>query len=332
MGVQTEMELAFAGADQLCAPMLGRADHLPVPQRDALRTAFGLTAGPPPDRFLVGLAVLSLLAEVAGDEPLICLVDDEQWLDHASAQALGFVARRLAANPVGLVFAAREPSAELAGLPELEVGGLGEVDARALLEEALAGPIDAQIRDQIVAETQGNPLALLELPRGLSPAELAGGFGLPAEQPGATPLSERISESFRRQLEALPSPSRLLLLLAAAEPYGDLPLVWRAAGRLGIPVQAAAPAVDAGLVEFGERVRSGIRCCARRRTCRRRSRTGGPCTARWPRSPTRRRRRSAGPGTGPRPRPGPTRRSRRSWSGRRAGPRPAAGWPRRRRS
>ena len=229
MGVQTEMELAFAGLHQLCAPMLGRADHLPVPQRDALRTAFGLTAGPPPDRFLVGLAVLSLLAEVAGDEPLICLVDDEQWLDHASAQALGFVARRLAADPVGLVFAAREPSAELSGLPELEVGGLGEVDARALLEEALAAPIDAQIRDQIVAETQGNPLALLELPRGLSPAELAGGFGLPAEQPGATPLSERISESFRRRLEALPSPSRQLLLLAAAEPYGDLPLVWRAA-------------------------------------------------------------------------------------------------------
>ena len=255
VGVQTEMELAFAGLHQLCAPMLDRADHLPVPQRDALRTAFALTAGPPPDRFLVGLAVLSLLAEVAGDEPLICLVDDEQWLDHASAQALGFVARRLAADPVGLVFAAREPGAELAGLPELEVGGLGEVDARALLEEALAAPIDAQIRDQIVAETQGNPLALLELPRGLSPAELAGGFGLPAEQPGATPLSERISESFRRQLEALPSPSRLLLLLAAAEPYGDLPLVWRAAGRLGIPVQAAAPAVDAGLVEFGARVR-----------------------------------------------------------------------------
>ena len=198
--------------------------------------------------------MLSLLSEVAGEQPLICLVDDEQWLDHASAQALGFVARRLAADPVGLVFAAREPGAELAGLPELEVGGLGEVDARALLESALAGPMDARIRDQIVAETQGNPLALLELPRGLSPAELAGGFGLPRNS-GATPLSERIAESFRRQLEALPSPSRRLLLLAAAEPYGDLSLVWRAAGRLGIPVQAAAPAVDAGLVEFGARVR-----------------------------------------------------------------------------
>ena len=254
-GVQTEMELAFAGLHQLCAPMLGRAEHLPVPQRDALRTAFGLAAGPPPDRFLVGLAALSLLSEVAAERPLICLVDDEQWLDQASAQALGFVARRLAADPVGLVFAAREPGAELAGLPELEVGGLRESDARALLDSALAGPLDDRVRDQIVAEAQGNPLALLELPRGLSPAELAGGFGLPGAQPGAMPLSERIAESFRRQLEALPEPSRRLLLLAAAEPYGDLPLILRAAGQLGIPVQAAAPAVDAGLVEFGTRVR-----------------------------------------------------------------------------
>jgi DNA-binding CsgD family transcriptional regulator len=250
-GVQSEMELAFAGLHQLCAPMLGRAAQLPVPQRDALRIAFGQAAGPPPDRFLVGLAVLSLLSEVAGEQPLICLIDDVQWLDHASAQALGFVARRLAADPVGLVFAAREPGAALAGLPKLEVGGLREDDARALLDSALAGPIDARVRDRIVAETQGNPLALLELPRGLTPAELAGGFGLP----GAVPLPERIEESFRRQLEALPAQSRRLLLLAAAEPYGDLPLVWRAAGRLGIPVAAAAPAVDAGLVEFGARVR-----------------------------------------------------------------------------
>ena len=250
-GVQSEMELAFAGLHQLCAPMLGRAGQLPVPQRDALRIAFGLAAGPPPDRFLVGLAVLSLLSEVAGEQPLICLIDDEQWLDHASAQALGFVARRLGADPVGLVFAAREPGAALAGLPELKVEGLREDDARALLDSVLAGPLDDRVRDRIVAETEGNPLALLELPRGLSPAELAGGFGLP----GAVPLSERIAESFRRQLEALPAQSRRLLLLAAAEPYGDLPLVWRAAGRLGIPVQAAAPAVDAGLVEFGARVR-----------------------------------------------------------------------------
>jgi DNA-binding CsgD family transcriptional regulator len=254
-GVQSEMELAFAGLHQVCAPMLGRGGHLPGPQHEALRTAFGLAGGPPPDRFLVGLAALGLLSEMAGEQPLICLVDDMQWLDRASAQALGFVARRLAADPVGLVFGAREPGRELAGLPELEIGGLGERDARALLDSALAGPLDDRVVDQIVAETQGNPLALLELPRGLSPAELAGGFGLPGALPGAAPLSERIAGSFRRQLEALPEPSRRLLLLAAAEPYGDLPLIWRAAGRLGIPAAAASPAVDAGLVEFGTRVR-----------------------------------------------------------------------------
>ena len=173
-GVQSEMELAFAGLHQLCAPMLGHLDGIPGPQQDALRTAFGLAAGPPPDRFFVGLAVLSLLSEVAAERPLICVIDDEQWLDRASAQALGFVARRLAADPVGLVFAAREPGSELAGLPELEVDGLRDADARALLASALAAPLDARVRDLIIAETRGNPLALLELPRGLTPAELGG--------------------------------------------------------------------------------------------------------------------------------------------------------------
>ena len=247
VGVQSEMELAFAGLHQLCAPLLDRAECLPAPQHEALRTAFGLTAGPPPDRFFVGLAVLSLLSEVAGERPLICLIDDEQWMDQASAQALGFAARRLAADPVGLVFAAREPGAELAGLPELDVERTGEEDARALLDSALAGPLDAQVRDLIIAETHGNPLALLELPRGLTPAELAGGFGLP----GAAPLTGRIEDSFRRQLDALPDQTRRLLQLAAADPSGDRSLVWRAAGRLGIPVQAATSAVEAGLVEFG---------------------------------------------------------------------------------
>jgi DNA-binding CsgD family transcriptional regulator/tetratricopeptide (TPR) repeat protein len=250
-GVQSEMELAFAGLHQLCAPMLDHLHRLPAPQHDALRTAFGISAGPPPDRFLVGLAVLSLLSEVAGEQPLICLVDDEQWLDHASAQALGFVARRLAADPVGLVFSARVPGAELAGLPELGVDGLREDYARELLESALAAPLDARVRDLIVAETQGNPLALLELPRGLTPTELAGGFGLPA----AAPLSGRIEESFLRQLDALPAQTRRLLQLAAADPSGDPVLVRRTAGRLGIPVQAAAPAVEAGLIEFGPQVR-----------------------------------------------------------------------------
>ena len=250
MGVQSEMELAFAGLHQLCAPLLGRLGRLPAPQREALRTALGLSASPAPDRFLVGLAVLSLLAEAAGREPLLCLVDDEQWLDHASAQALGFASRRLAADPVGLVFAARVPGAELDGLPELTVSGLGDDDARALLESALAGPLDIRVRDLILAETQGNPLALLELPRGLSPAELAGGFGLP----GAVPLTGRIEDSFGRRLDALPDQTRRLVLLAAADPSGDPSLVWRAAARLGIPAHAATPAMEAGLVEFGSRV------------------------------------------------------------------------------
>jgi DNA-binding CsgD family transcriptional regulator len=251
-GVESEMELAFAGLHQLLSPMPDRTGRLPVPQRDALRTAFGLSAGPAPDRFLVGLAVLGLLSEVASERPLICVVDDEQWLDRASVQALGFVARRLAAEPVGLVFAARaagEELPELAGLPELAVAGLGAEDARALLDSALAGPVDARVRDLIVAETRGNPLALLELPRGVAPGELAGGFGLP----GTGSLPGRIEDSFRRQLDVLPEEARRLLQVAAADPSGDPLLVWRAAGRLGIPVQM--PAAGAALAEFGARVR-----------------------------------------------------------------------------
>ena len=250
-GVQSEMELAFAVLHQLCAPMLDRLERLPAPQRDALRTAFGLSAGPAPDRFLIGLAALGLLSEMAGERPLVCIVDDEQWLDSASAQVLAFVARRLGAESVGLVFGARVPTGDLAGLPELVIGGLREDDARALLDSALTGPLDARVRDQIVAEAHGNPLALLELPRGWTAAELAGGFGLP----GAVPLAGRIEESFRRQLGALPAQPRRLLQLAAAEPTGDPVLVWRAAGRLGICAEAAGPAVEAGLAEFGVRLR-----------------------------------------------------------------------------
>src|SRR5215469_11242649 len=245
-GVESEIELDFAGLHQLCAPMLSRAECLPVPQREALRIAFGLTEGPPPDRFLVGLAVLSLLSEVAAERPLVCVIDDEQWLDHASAQALGFVARRLAADPVGLVFAVRVRGKELAGLPELTVAGLAQADARVLLASALAGPLDTRVRDLIVAETGGNPLALLELPRGLSPAQLAGGFGLPV----AALLPSRIEDSFVRQLDVLPEATQRLLLVAAADPSGDPVLVRRATGRLGIPAQAAESAVEAGLLEF----------------------------------------------------------------------------------
>jgi DNA-binding CsgD family transcriptional regulator len=246
-GVQSEMELAFAGLQQLCKPLLDHLDRLPGPQCEALHIAFGLSAGPAPDRFLVGLAVLSLLSDAAEEQPLIGLVDDEQWLDHASAQALGFAARRLEAESVGLVVAARQPSGHMAGLPELVIEGLRADDARALLDSVLTGPLDSRVRDRIVAETRGNPLALLELPRGLTPAELAGGFGFA----GAAPVSGRVEESFRRRVRALPDQSRRLLLVAAADPTGDPGLVWRAAGLLEIGAEAAAPATEAGLVEFG---------------------------------------------------------------------------------
>ena len=250
-GVQSEMDLAFAGLHQLLAPMLAQLDDQPVPQRNALRTAFGIGTGPAPDRFLVGLAVLSLLSEVAGERPLICLVDDQQWFDRTSAQVLGFVARRLVTEPIGLVFAARVPDGELAGLPELVVEGLREDDARTLLDSVLTGPLDARVRDQILAEARGNPLALVELVRGVTPAELAGGFGLP----GAAPIAGRVEEAFRRRVAALPDQARRLLQVAAADPTGDPVLVWRAAGRLGIGAEAAAPAADAGLAEFGACVR-----------------------------------------------------------------------------
>ena len=250
-GVQSEMEIAFSGLQQLLAPMLDRLEHLPAPQRDALQTAFGVSTGSAPDRLFVAVAVLSLLSEVAEAQPLICVVDDEQWLDRASAQVLAFVARRLEAESVGLVFAARGTSDELAGLPELAVEGLRDDDARALLDSALTGPVDGRIRDQIVGETHGNPLALLELVRGVKPAELAGGFGFPR----GLPLSRRIEESFRRRVDALPADSRRLLQLAAADPVGEPLLVWRAAERLGIGVEAATPAADADLLEFGVRVR-----------------------------------------------------------------------------
>jgi len=250
-GVEPELELAFAGLHQLCAPMLDHLDHVAMPQRAALRTALGLTAGPAPDRFLVGLALLSLLSDVAEDKPLLCLVDDAQWLDQASAQVLAFAARRLGAESVGLVFAASQQTRELASLPELVVDGLRDEDARTLLGQALAGPMDAQIRDQIIAETHGNPLALLELPRGLTGTQLAGGFGLP----GTTGLSSSLEESFRRRAADLPAATRSLLLLAAADPTGDAALVWRAASRLGISAEAAVPAMESSLAEFGARIR-----------------------------------------------------------------------------
>ena len=252
-GVESEMELAYAGLHQVCLSMLDRLDVLPDPQQVALSVALGLASGDPPDRFLVGLATLGLMAAGAEDGPLLCVVDDFQWLDDASARVLGFVARRLLAEPVALVFAVREPSGErqLAGLPELRLQGLDEIDARALLETVIPGPIDERIRDRIVAETRGNPLALLELPRGRSVAELAGGFAVPAP----LGLSGSIEDGFRRRLDALPADTRRLLQLAAADPVGEPLLLWRAAELLGIHPQAATPAVDEDLVEIRAQVR-----------------------------------------------------------------------------
>jgi DNA-binding CsgD family transcriptional regulator len=250
-GVESEMELAYAGLQQLCAPFLDRLERLPAPQRAAVGTAFGLSAGEPPDRFLVGLAVLTLLAEVAEEQPLVCLVDDAQWLDRVSAQTLAFVARRLLAERIALVIAVREPGAELAGLPERTVHGLSDPDAGALLDSVITGPADRRVRDRIVAETHGNPLALLELPRAWTTAELAAGF----EQAHAMPLTGRLEQGFVRQLEPLPVDARRLLLTAAAEPLGDAALLWRAAGLLGLGADPAAAAEASGLIEFGARVR-----------------------------------------------------------------------------
>jgi len=251
-GAESEMELPFAGLHQLCGRMLGRLDRLPGPQRDALGVAFGLRAGSPPDRFLVGLAVLGLLAEVAADQPLLCLVDDAQWLDQASAQALAFAARRLDAESVALLFGTRDPAGEggLAGLPGLVLDGLPDADARALLASVLPGLRDERVLDRIIAESGGNPLALLELPRGVTAAELAGGFGVA----DPLPVTGMIEQSFLRRITPLPEVTRFLLLLAAAEPVGDPALLWRAAGSLGISADAASPAEADGLLTVAARV------------------------------------------------------------------------------
>jgi len=245
-GTKPEMEWAFAGLHGLLNSVLDQAERLPVPQRDALLTALGLTAGPSPDRLLLGLAVLSLLSGASTADPLICLVDDAQWLDRASAQALAFAARRLASCPVALVFATRDMGEELAGLPELTIEGLSDGDARALLADGLIEPLDERARELIVAETRGNPRTLVDLSRGPRLAELAGGFGLPdAGVPG-----DASTDGFAAQLAALPRPSRRFVQLAAADLSGDPSLMWQAARRLGLPFHAAAPAEEAGLVRF----------------------------------------------------------------------------------
>ena len=250
VGVESDMELAYASLHQLCAPLLDRLDRLPAPQRQAMEIVFGLSTGDAPDRFLVGLAVLSLFAAVAEERPLLCVVDDAQWLDQASGLTLAFVARRLLAEPVGIVFGAREPGGELRHVPELEVQGVRNGDARALLNSAVRFKLDDAVRDRIVAETRGNPLALLELPHGLTATQLAGGFGLL----GAQALTGRIEESFVRRLELLSDDGRRLLLVAAAEPVGDPLLLWRAAERLGLGPADAEAAEAEGLLAIGGRV------------------------------------------------------------------------------
>jgi len=251
VGVESEMELAFAALHQLCAPVNDFVDRLPTPQRDALEITFGVSAGAAPDRFLVALATLSLFSEAAQERPLLCVVDDAQWLDRASLQALAFVARRLLAEPVALLFAARETTDAFAGLPELLIEGLDDAEARKLLASVIPGRLDDRVADQLVAEARGNPLALIELPRGLSPAQMAGGFGLPA----ALSLVGRIEQSFLQRLEALPENTQRLLLVAAAEPLGDPALLWRAAERLGITGAVREPAESAALIEIDGRVR-----------------------------------------------------------------------------
>src|SRR5215204_5486435 len=249
VGVESEMELAFAGLHQLCGPMLDRLPRLPAPQRQALEVVFGRSSGAPPDRFLAGLGVLSLMSEMGDDRPLLCVVDDAQWLDHASALTLAFVARRLLAEPVAIVFAARVPGEELLHMSELEVNGVRNEDARALLSSVVRFKLDERVRDRIIAETRGNPLALLELPRGLTARQLAGGFGL-VEAQG---LAGRIEESFVRRVETLSDDARRLLLLAAAEPVGDPLLLLAASERLGLALSAVDMETDA-LLALGERV------------------------------------------------------------------------------
>ncbi len=247
-GVEGEMELPYAALQQLCAPILDLTERLPDPQRNALAVAFGRSAGQAPDPFLVGLAVLGLVSEAAEERPMLCVVDDAQWLDRASARALAFVARRLLAEKIALLFAAREGGADaLAAFPEVRVGPVGQRDARVLLESVLPARVDERVLERILLETRGNPLALLELPRGMTPAQLAGGFGLPA----ALPTSARIEESFTRRLSRLPHDARRFLLVAAADPTGDLALVSRAAQRLGIPESAARTVESDGLLMLG---------------------------------------------------------------------------------
>ena len=250
-GVESDMELAFAGLQQLCAPLLGYLDGVAEPQRNALEVAFGRAAGAAPDRFLVGLAVLGLLAAAAAVRPVVWIIDDAQWLDQVTVQTLAFVARRLLAEPVAVVFAVRDSPELLGDLPELFVTGLSDPDARELLESVMLGGMDPRVRDRIVAETRGLPLAILEVPRSISAAELSGGFWISGKR--SSPAA--VEKSYVGRIKALPERTQLLLLVAAAEPMGDAGLFLGAAARLGVPVDALAPAEADGLIDFGPQMR-----------------------------------------------------------------------------
>ncbi|WP_228430789.1 AAA family ATPase [Baekduia soli] len=248
---ESEMGLPYAGLHQLCAHVMGAAERLPAPQREALEAAFGLRHLPAASPFLVGLAVLGLLTEAAGERALLCIVDDAQWLDDVSARAVAFVAPRLDSEGIAIVLAMRTVDEAFADLPQLVVGGLGDHDAHELLRLALPGAIDRRVRDQLIAEARGNPLALRELPRALGPAEHAGGFAVA----GSVPLESRIERSLIAQLEPLPAATRMLLLLAAADPTGDPGLLWRAGAVLGLGPQDLGAAQRADALAVGTRVR-----------------------------------------------------------------------------
>jgi DNA-binding CsgD family transcriptional regulator len=248
-GVESEVELPYAALLQLCGKMLHLAGRLPAPQADALGIAFGQKSGEVPDRFHVSLAVLGLLSEAAREQPMLCLIDDAQWVDQPSLFALAFAARRIDADSLALLFTTRESISAMAGIYEVTVEGLADADARELLASVVPGQLDEHVRDRIIAETRGNPLALLELPHGLKREELAGGFGFPKP----AELSSRLEEGFIRRVRELPQPTQLLLLLAAAEPLGDPALLWRAGRGIGITGAHAAAAEAAGLFRVRSR-------------------------------------------------------------------------------
>jgi hypothetical protein len=250
LGNEAEMELPYAALHQLCRLGMAEVERLPELQRNALEVVFGRRHGAAPDQVLVGTALVSLFSVLSSKRPLLCVVDDAQWLDTSSAQLVAFAARRISKDAIAFLFGARTLTDEVRRLPELTLSGLGDQDARTLLATVLPDRLDDRVVDRLVAEARGNPLALLELPQGLTPSQLAGGFGLPV----SVTLASAIEESYRRRLAKLPLPCRRLLLVAAADPTGDPGIVWPAADQLGIAKETAEEVEDEGLVDFSQGV------------------------------------------------------------------------------